>query len=309
MNQMKTRHRAESSIPRRLSKMLPADREVLSGYVFLLPLLLFISALILLPVVGTFLDSLRRDLPYLPSKFVGLENYLAIFRDNGFWDSVRFTTLFVVVSVPLEVILGLIIALLLNETFPGRTVLRATVLIPWAIPAAVSARIFQLIYNYSYGAANYFTQLLGVGQVNWLGTDLGAFAAVVIADVWKTTPFAAIILLAGLAAIDQDLYRQAQVDRANFMQRFLKVTLPLLKPVLVVTLLFRTIDALRVFDVIFVLTGGGPGGSTNAVSLFAYTYYAAGDFGYGATVSVLLFVVALGFSLAYIKMARLGAEL
>ena len=289
--------------------MLPADREVLSGYVFLLPLLFFISALILLPVVGTFLDSLRRDLPYLPSKFVGLENYLAIFRDNGFWDSVRFTTLFVVVSVPLEVILGLVIALLLNETFPGRTVLRATVLIPWAIPAAVSARIFQLIYNYSYGAANYFTQLLGVGQVNWLGTDLGAFAAVVIADVWKTTPFAAIILLAGLAAIDQDLYRQAQVDRANFMQRFLKVTLPLLKPVLVVTLLFRTIDALRVFDVIFVLTGGGPGGSTNAVSLFAYTYYAAGDFGYGATVSVLLFVVALGFSLAYIKMARLGAEL
>ena len=306
---MKTRHRVESSILRRLSKMLPADREVLSGYVFLLPLLFFISALILLPVVGTFLDSLRRDLPYLPSKFVGLENYLAIFRDNGFWDSVRFTTLFVVVSVPLEVILGLIIALLLNETFPGRTVLRATVLIPWAIPAAVSARIFQLIYNYSYGAANYFTQLLGIGQVNWLGTDLGAFAAVVIADVWKTTPFAAIILLAGLAAIDQDLYRQAQVDRANFMQRFLKVTLPLLKPVLVVTLLFRTIDALRVFDVIFVLTGGGPGGSTNAVSLFAYTYYAAGDFGYGATVSVLLFVVALGFSLAYIKMARLGAEL
>ena len=303
------KEKASSSISDRLSKMLPADREVLSGYVFLLPLLLFISALILLPVVGTFLDSLRRDLPYLPSKFVGLENYLAIFRDDGFWDSVRFTTLFVVVSVPLEVILGLIIALLLNETFPGRTVLRATVLIPWAIPAAVSARIFQLIYNYSYGAANYFTQLLGIGQVNWLGTDLGAFAAVVIADVWKTTPFAAIILLAGLAAIDQDLYRQAQVDRANFMQRFLKVTLPLLKPVLVVTLLFRTIDALRVFDVIFVLTGGGPGGSTNAVSLFAYTYYAAGDFGYGATVSVLLFVVALGFSLAYIKMARLGEEL
>ena len=306
---MKTRHRAHSSIPGRLSKMWPADKKVLSGYAFLLPLLLFISALILLPVLGTFLDSLRRDLPYLPGKFVGLENYLAIFRDDGFWDSVRFTTLFVVVSVPLEVIFGLIIALLLNETFPGRTALRATVLIPWAIPAAVSGRIFELIYNYSYGVANYFTQLSGGGQVNWLGTDLGAFAAVVTADVWKSTPFAAIILLAGLAAIDPDLYRQAQVDRANFMQRFLKVTLPLLKPVLVVTLLFRTVDALRVFDVIFVLTGGGPGGSTNAVSLFAYTYYAAGDFGYGATVSVLLFVVALGFSLAYIRMARLGEEL
>jgi multiple sugar transport system permease protein len=306
---MKTKVSSQSSLADRLSKILTLDREMLSGYAFLIPLLLFISVLILLPVLGTFLDSLRRDLPYLPGKFVGLENYLAIFRDGGFWESARFTTLFVLVSVPLEVALGLIIALVLNETFPGRTSLRAMVLIPWAIPAAVSGRIFELIYKYSYGVANYFTDILGVGPVNWLGTEVGAFAAVVIADVWKTTPFAAIILLAGLAAIDEDLYRQAQVDRANFVQRFLKITLPLLKPVLVVTLLFRTVDALRVFDVIFVLTGGGPGGSTNAVSLFAYTYYAAGDFGYGATVSVLLFVVALGFSLVYIKMARFGEEL
>lgn len=306
---MRSKSPPHSSTLDRVSKMLFSDREVLSGYAFLLPLLVFISALILLPVLGTFLDSLRRDLPYLPTAFVGLDNYLAIFRDGGFWDSVRFTTLFVLVSVPLEVILGMIIALVLNETFPGRTALRTMVLIPWAIPAAVSGRIFELIYNYSYGVANYFGRLLGVGPVNWLGTDLGAFAAVVLADVWKTTPFAAIILLAGLAAIDEDLHRQAQVDRANFVQRFFKITLPVLKPVVVVTLLFRTVDALRVFDVIFVLTGGGPGGSTNAVSLFAYNYYAAGDFGYGATISVLLFFVALGFSLAYIKMARFGEEL
>ena len=306
---MESKRPPHSSVLDRVSKMSSLDRELLSGYAFLLPLVIFISALILLPVLGTFLDSLQRDLPYLPTTFVGLDNYLAIFRDGGFWSSVRFTTLFVLVSVPLEVILGMIIALVLNETFPGRAALRAMVLIPWAIPAAVSGRIFELIYNYSYGVANYVTHLLGVGPVNWLGTDLGAFAAVVLADVWKTTPFAAIILLAGLAAIDEDLHRQAQVDRANFVQRFFKITLPVLKPVVVVTLLFRTVDALRVFDVIFVLTGGGPGGSTDAVSLFAYTYYAAGDFGYGATISVLLFFVALGFSLAYIKMARFGEEL
>lgn len=298
-----------ASILNRLSRILYLDREILSGYFFLLPLMLFVSLLVLVPVAGTFLDSLRRDLPYLPGKFIGLDNYLAIFRDRGFWTSVRFTMLFVLVSVPLEVILGLVIALLLNETFPGRAPLRAIVLIPWAIPAAVSARIFELIYNYNYGAANYLGHLLGSKPINWLGTELGAFAAVVIADAWKTTPFAAIILLAGLAAIDQDLYRQAQVDRANFVQRFRKITLPLLKPVLVVTLLFRTIDALRVFDAIFVLTGGGPGGSTNAVSLFAYTYFASGDFGYGATASVLLFIAALGFSLVYVKVARFGEEL
>ena len=306
---MESKRPPHSSVLDRVSKMSSLDRELLNGYAFLLPLVIFISALILLPVLGTFLDSLQRDLPYLPTTFVGLDNYLAIFRDGGFWSSVRFTTLFVLVSVPLEVSLGMIIALVLNETFPGRAALRAMVLIPWAIPAAVSGRIFELIYNYSYGVANYVTHLLGVGPVNWLGTDLGAFAAVVLADVWKTTPFAAIILLAGLAAIDEDLHRQAQVDRANFVQRFFKITLPVLKPVVVVTLLFRTVDALRVFDVIFVLTGGGPGGSTDAVSLFAYTYYAAGDFGYGATISVLLFFVALGFSLAYIKMARFGEEL
>ncbi len=293
----------------RLSRKLHLDRETLSGYAFLSPLIVFVSLLILVPVLGTFLDSLRRDLPYLSGKFIGLDNYLAIFRDRGFWDSVRFTMLFVLVSVPLEVILGLIIALALNETFPGRAPLRAIVLIPWAIPAAVSARIFELIYNYSYGAANYLAHLLGTGPINWLGTELGAFVAVVIADAWKTTPFAALILLAGLAAIDQDLYRQAQVDRANLVQRFLKITLPLLKPVLAVALLFRTIDALRVFEVIFVLTGGGPGGSTNAVSMFAYTYFAAGDFGYGATASVLLFAAALGFSLVYVKMLHFGEEL
>lgn len=306
---MKNKDGTRSSILDRLSKILHLDRETLTGCAFLLPLLLLISALILLPVLGTFLDSLQRDLPYLPKTFVGLDNYVAMFRDAGFWASVRFTTLFVIVSVPLEVILGLIIALVLNEVFPGRALLRALVLIPWAIPAAVSGRIFELIYNYSYGAANYFADLLGVGAVNWLGTELGAFVAVVIADAWKTTPFAAIILLAGLAAIDEDLHRQAQVDRANLVQRFVRITLPLLKPVMVVTLLFRTIDALRVFDVIFVLTGGAPGGSTNAISLFAYTYFAAGDFGYGATASVLLFVVALGFSLAYIKMASFAEEL
>ena len=120
---MKNKDRIRSPIPHRLSKMLSLDREVLTGYAFLLPLLLFIFALILLPVLGTFLDSLQRDLPYLPNKFIGLENYLALFRDAGFWESVRFTTLFVVVSVPLEVILGLIISLLLKETFPGRTAL------------------------------------------------------------------------------------------------------------------------------------------------------------------------------------------
>jgi multiple sugar transport system permease protein len=282
------------------------SRENWTALGFLLPLAVFVVIFILVPVLGTLADSFFLDVTYRPHRFLGAGNFIWLFNDPGFWRALRFTGLFVLVSVPLEVILGLIIALVLNERLPLRGLLRAVVLIPWAIPAVVSGRIFELIYNYSYGAANYVLTTLHLtpGPVNWLGSDIGAFLALVAADSWKTTPFAAIILLAGLSAIPQDLYRQAQVDRANLVQRFIKITLPLLKPVLIVVLLFRTIEALRVFDLIFVLTGGGPGGSTTSVSLFSYDYFSAGDFGYGSAASVILFFIALGLSLGLVRLAR-----
>jgi multiple sugar transport system permease protein len=288
----------------------PFAGERWQAFRFLAPLLLFLTGFILVPIFGTFVDSLYREVTFLPRHFIGLTNYLALFHDPAFWQSVRFTLLFVLVSVPIEVALGLAVALVLNEPFPLRWLLRACVLIPWAIPAAVSARVFQLIYNYSYGAANELLALchLPAGPVNWLGSSPGAFAAVVLADAWKTTPFAAIILLAGLAAIPGDLYAQARVDRARFYQRFLHITLPLLKPVLIVTLLFRTIDALRVFDLIYVLTGGGPGGSTMSLSLLGYQSFSAGDFGYGSAISVLLFLIAFILSLFYVRVGGFGQE-
>ena len=287
-----------------------ASKQYREAFRFLSPLLLFLAGFILIPILGTFWDSLYREVSYLPREFIGLTNYQALFRDPAFWQALRFTLLFVLFSVPLEVIFGLLIALVLNEHFPLRWLLRACILIPWAIPAAVSGRIFELIYNYSYGAANYLLRLfhLPVGPVNWLGSEVGAFAAVVVADAWKTTPFAAIILLAGLSAIPSDLYAQAKVDRARFDQRFLYITLPLLKPVLLVTLLFRTIDALRVFDIIFVLTGGGPGGSTLSLSLFSYQFFSTGDFGYGSAISVLLFLLAFALAAGYIRLGGFGRE-
>jgi len=286
-------------------------RQQWQALLFLLPLLLFVGALILVPVLGTFLDSLFRDVTFLPRRFIGPENYRALLADPAFWSSLRFTLLFVLVSVPLELGLGLLIALVLAEAFPGRGLLRAVVLIPWAIPAAVSGRLFELIYNYSYGAANWLLQRLHLSgaPVNWLGSDAGAFAAVVVADAWKSTPFAALLLLAGLSAIPEDLFRQARVDRAGLLRRFFGITLPLLRPVLVVTLLFRTIDALRVFDVVFVLTGGGPGGATTPLSLYGFRYYASGDFGYGAAVSVVLFLIALALAVAFVRLGGFGREL
>ena len=202
-------------------------------------------------------------------------------------------------------------ALILHEPFPWRGLLRACVLIPWAIPAAVSGRAFELIYNSSYGAANFVLSSLGVTDtpVNWLGSEIGAFVALVVADAWKTTPFAAILLLAGLSAIPEDLYRQAMVDRANAVQRFYRITLPLLRPVLVVTVLFRSVEALRIFDLIFVLTGGGPGGSTLSLSLLAYGYFSSGDFGYASAVSVVLFFLALGLSVVYMRLGGFAKEM
>jgi multiple sugar transport system permease protein len=283
------------------------SRETWTALAFLLPLAGFVVIFILVPVLGTLTDAFFLYLTYRAKRFIGIDNFIWLFNDPGFGRALWFTGLFVLVSVPLEVILGLIMALVLNEKLPLRGIMRAAVLIPWAIPAVVSGRIFELIYNYSYGAANYVltTMHLTSAPVNWLGSEIGAFSALVIADGWKTTPFAAIILLAGLSAIPPDLYRQARVDRASFVQRFFKITLPLVKPVLIVVLLFRTIEALRVFDLIFVLTGGGPGGATTSVSLFGYDYFSAGDFGYGSAASVILFFIALGLSLGLVRLGRI----
>lgn len=290
---------------------MPEDDERRTALVFLTPLVAFTLVLVVVPVLGTFWDSLFRDVTFLPRRFIGLANYRVLWQDPAFWQSLRFTVLFVLVSVPLEMLLGLVVALILHEHFPLRGLLRACVLIPWAIPAAVSGRAFELIYNTNHGAANFVLRLLGITEqpVNWLGSDIGAFAAVVVADAWKTTPFVAILLLAGLSAIPDDLYRQAMVDRASLGQRFFRITLPLLRPVLVVTVLFRSVQALRIFDVIFVLTGGGPGGSTLSLSLLGYGYFAAGDFGYGSAISVVLFLLALALSVAYVRLGGFGKEL
>jgi len=284
--------------------------ELRDAFTFLLPLILFISIFILLPVMGTFLISTYREVTFLEKEFVFLENYLKLLSDGAFWQSLRFTLLFVLVSVPLEMVLGLAFALIINERIPFRGLLRTVLLIPWAVPLAVSARVWELIYNYNYGLANLLLLKMGITDepVNWLGTELGAFIALVISDVWKTTPFVAIIFLAGLQAIPGEIYAQAQIDGANLFQRFFRITLPLLKPVAVVALLFRSVDALRVFDLVYVLTHGGPGGSTTSLSLYAYKHFLAGDFGYGSAVSVILFLIAFLLSILYVRASGFLSE-
>ena len=280
--------------------------ETKTAYLFNAPLIIVAVVFVLVPVIGTIVTSLMRDVTFLPEKFLAVENYQRLFSDRHFYESLQFTLLFVVVSVSSELILGLAFALLLNETLPFRGFLRVVILIPWVIPIAISARVWELIYNFNYGIFNYIILQLGISDqpVSWLGSSVGAFIAVVISDVWKTTPFMAIILLTGLSAINSDLYKQAKVDGTNFLQRFFMITLPLLKPVLIVALLFRSIDAIRIFDLIYVLTGGGPGGSTSSLSIYAFNYYVSGDFGYGSAVSVIVFLAAGLLSVLYIKFGK-----
>ena len=280
--------------------------ETKTAYLFNSPLIIVAVVFVLVPVIGTTVTSLIRDVTFLPEKFIALENYKRLFSDSHFFESLQFTFLFVIVSVSLELIFGLFFALLLNEAIPFRGLLRVIILIPWVIPIAISARVWELIYNFNYGIFNYIILQLGISDqpVSWLGSSIGAFSAVVVSDVWKTTPFMAIILLTGLSAINRDLYKQAKIDGTNFIQRFFKITLPLIKPIIVVALLFRSIDAIRIFDLIYVLTGGGPGGSTSSLSIYAFNYYVSGDFGYGSAVSVIVFLAAAFLSVLYIKFGK-----
>jgi multiple sugar transport system permease protein len=290
----------------RNNRELFSAEETRDAYIFNLPLILFALAFIVLPVAGTLITSAFRDVSFLSRKFLGVENYVRLLGDLHFWESARFTFLFVVVSVGLELVLGTLFALTLNEVFPGRGVARVAILIPWAIPIAISGRIWEFIYDFEIGILNFLAVNLGLSDtpINWLGSSAGAFISIVLSDVWKTTPFITLILLAGLSTIPSDLYKQAMIDGTNFVQRFFRVTLPLLRPVIVVALLFRTIDAVRIFDLIYVLTGGGPGGSTTSLSLYAYKFYLTGDFGYGSSVSVVVFLLSAIMAILYIKFGR-----
>lgn len=271
-----------------------------SGSRFMIPALVMLSALTMYPILYVFYLSLqRRLLVFDISRFVGLENYRFLLADMRFWNALKNTVYFTVVSVSLEFLLGLFIAVLLHREFRGKGFVRAVVLIPWAIPTVVSARMWEWMYNTDFGILNY---LLGA-NVNWLGSQFWALNAAVFMDVWKTTPFATILLMAGLQVIPRDLYQAARVDGAGNWEIFRRITMPLLAPVVLVVLIFRTLDAFRVFDAIYVLTGGGPANTTETLSIYAYkVLFQTLQFGYGSTLSVVIFMCIGGITVFYIRL-------
>jgi multiple sugar transport system permease protein len=276
------------------------------GNRFVIPALVLLSFITIYPVIYVFYLSLHRKLLIFDiSRFIWFDNYMFLLKDDRFWNALKNTLYFTAVSVSLELLLGLSIAILLNRSFRLRGFVRAVVLIPWAIPTVVSARMWEWIYNTDFGILNY---IIG-SKINWLGSPFLAMNAAIFMDVWKTTPFVAILLMAGLQIIPRELYQAARVDGAGSWAIFKKITLPLLKPVILVVLIFRTLDAFRIFDAIYVLTGGGPANVTETLSIYAYkVLFQTLQFGYGSTLSVIVFMCIGSISIFYIRLLSKGMK-
>ena len=279
---------------------------------FLLPSVVFVAVFSLYPIIESFRLSYYRlilTLPWLGQKFIGWDNYYDLATDPVALQSLLTSMTFVAVTTPVEVLLGLGMALVLNESFRGRGWLRAVVLVPWAIPTVVSSQMWRFLFNDRYGLFNFV--LFGDATDRYwapLAEPGLALMSIMVADMWKTSSFAALIILAGLQVIPRELYEAASIDGAGAWQKFRHITLPLVTPALLLALLFRTIDALKVFDLVFVMTQGGPADTTNVLQFYGYKKsFAEGMIGYGSTIAVAVFMLSLILSLLYIRL--LGARL
>lgn len=269
------------------------------GYLFLLPAMLLFLIFIAYPVFNTIRTSfysVRIQTLASGGKFVGLSNYIKLFNDDTMWKTLTFTVEFTVIAVVLETVLGMACALLMNRKFRGDGFVKAAILVPWCIPTVVSGMMWAYMFAESYGIVN--QSLLNIGAIssaiNWMTNSVAAFWAIVIADVWKTTPYMGLLLLSGLKTVPEDLYEAAAIDGAGKIRRFFRITLPIIKPVIIVAIMFRTISSFRIYDLIKVMTGGGPNKTTMSLTMYTMQqYFSFGDLGYGAALAVLTFIISL----------------
>ena len=275
--------------------------------ILLLPAAAFLCLFIVIPVGQSFFLSFHRiisGLPQLGDAMVGFENYRDLLHDTVARHSLWITAIFVCVTTFFELLIGLFLALLMHRRFPGRGGLRAAVLIPWAIPTVVAAQMWRFLLNDAYGMVNYV--IFGTATshyIPWLAYPATALAAIIIADIWKTSSFAALLILAGLQVIPEEIFQAARVDGATGWRRFWHITWPLIRPAVMVALLFRTIDAFRVFDLAYVLTQGGPADATNVLQLYGYKkMFVEGWMGYGSAISVCIFIMVLFLAVVYVRM-------
>jgi multiple sugar transport system permease protein len=275
------------------------------GKLFIAPSILTMALVALFPLLYAMVLSLFAYDGWRREGFAGLANYAEALTSGQFWGPVNATVVFTVVSVTFELLIGLGFALIMNRAFVGRGLTRAVVLAPWVIPTVVSAQMWSLMFQVTPGFINHYAWFVPE-DFNWLGTAGWAMVAIIIADVWKTAPFVALLLLAGLQAIPREVYEAAHIDGASAWQRFIHITLPLLKPAVLVALLFRSVDSLRVYDLPKVMTGGTFG--TETMSMLVQRFVVDNpNPGIGATLSTLTFIVVLGIGVVFVSL--LGQDL
>src|SRR3954454_21310980 len=273
------------------------------AWYMLAPSLLLILLVAAYPILYAFWLSLHDYSIINPgqSRWDGLGNYTEALKSSEFWAAFRTTFIFSIFSVTLETLIGLGMALAMHAAFRGQGILRTVILVPWAVLTVVTAIMWRTIFEAPLGLVPSVLEKLGIGEdIVWLGQKPYALIVMIIADVWKTAPFMALLILAGLQVIPGELYEAARVDGAKMWQRFTKITLPLLMPAILVALIFRTLDALRIFDLPFVLTKGAQG--TTTLSLLAYQELQQNQIiGLGSALSVLTFLIVMAVSLLYIR--------
>ena len=287
-------------------------RELLSGYVYLVPAAVCLLGTVVFPIVKAMHMSLYNHVLIRPQeyRFIGLGNYARLLHDEVFWLTLWNSFLWVFGSVSLQFFGGFVAALLLHQAFVGRAVVRTVTLLPWVVPGVVVALVWEYVYQPNYGILNDLLFRLGWlhDRVAWLSNPTLAMPAVIATNVWRGVPFFAIMLLAGLQAIPDELYEAARVDGASVTQRFWHVTLPLLRPIIVVATATRIIWTFNYADLIFVMTSGGPANATQITSTYTLLQaYSNLDFGYAATLSVVLLLIMLSFTIFYLRVTK-GVE-
>ena len=289
----------------RVGPLERAERRL--GYVLLAPALLLLAAVVLYPIatlLWTSTQQMHLAQPWLEG-FVGLENYVRAFEDPRFWSSLGTTLIYVAITVPGAILAGLGLALLADLPFRVKWPVRLGLLLPWALPLVFAGLIFRWFFEYEQGVVNAILRGFGFEPLRWLSTANLAFIATCAAIVWKSSSFVALVLLAGLQAIPSSLYEAASVDGASAWQRFWNVTLPMLRPAIVVALIFRTITAIQTFDIPYAMTGGGPGHATETLAMYVHrTTIDVLDFGYGSALAALMFLVSLAMTSVYIRQTR-----
>ncbi|MEX2415095.1 MAG: sugar ABC transporter permease [Paenibacillaceae bacterium] len=281
------------------------------AWLIISPAIIVVFGIVLFPLIETFLYSLKdMDLSMgNPGNYVGLSNYVSTLTDRDFWAAAGRTAYFAGVSIGIELILGLFIALLLNENFRGKVFLQSIIILPWAIPTIVNGAMWKWIYHSEYGALNaLLTQLHIIDQYrSWLNSPWLAMNMVIMADVWKMTPLVVIFLLASLQMVNKSVYEAADVDGAGMIKRLFILTLPYLKPTILVIIVIRTMETFKVFDIIYAITQGGPANGTMVLTYQAYIKAFSGlQYSQGATISYLIAMIIALLTFTYVRTMKKG---